>query len=471
MFGDVNATIEDGNLGRSSVSGTGKQFKIGITDIESTAPILITGNMSAKKIQEKLGNSPLADACIDSVEWGAKEIHCLPVKADIQATIGTIEQEGSGSGQVTITGSPVNELNIVIEITKSGETNEGEFRYSIDGGYRYSEELTLPLSGEFLIPETGLKAGFIAADNETFIKGDCYRIKTTAPEMSNQVLLDMVLKLINIKTDCEFVHIVGITSKPLWASLITLANEFLTKYKRPMFFVCEGRNKTDEETMDEYIQTMEDEVKGINSLYLQVVLSFSQYQRIDGRVQNINNAGIITGLYCQAKQSQSIGEVKAFPIPSSKMKKLLPEEIEDYLERLDSFRYLTIRQYMGKEDFYVTNANMLSAVGSDFAYAEDVRVLNRLVKEVRSQALENLHMEIDPVSVESSIAVLEEELNTPIEKAKREKIISSGRVSINTEDLNILADENIDLRITYVPMGHIRSMTAVFAVENPYTSE
>ena len=35
MFGDVNVKVEDGNLGRSSSTGTGTSIKIGISNVES----------------------------------------------------------------------------------------------------------------------------------------------------------------------------------------------------------------------------------------------------------------------------------------------------------------------------------------------------------------------------------------------------------------------------------------------------
>lgn len=111
-----------------------------------------------------------------------------------------------------------------------------------------------------------------------------------------------------------------------------------------------------------------------------------KYKAMDGRVQDINNAGIVTGLYGRAKESQSIGEVKSFPISEAKLLKLLPEGIEDYIETLDKAKYVTIRQYIGKEDYYVTSANMMSPEGSDYSYAEDVRVSNRLVKSMTGQA-------------------------------------------------------------------------------------
>lgn len=57
-----------------------------------------------------------------------------------------------------------------------------------------------------------------------------------------------------------------------------------------------------------------------------------------------------------------------------------------------------------------------------------------------------------------------------VEDAVRDKIISSGSVTIDTENLNILVDEKLDINITYVPMGHVREMNLTFAVENPYSA-
>lgn len=471
MFGDVNVKVEDGNLGRSSSTGTGTHIKIGISNVESKAPILISGTMNAKKIKEKVGETPLADACIDAVEWGAASIYCIPVKAGTAGTIGAVEEEKAGYGEFTVTGSPNNAYDIVVEVMDDGECNEGSFRYSVDGGNTFTEEMTIPVTGEVTLSATGLVAKFTDAEGGgSFKSGDCFTFSTTSPAMSNQAVINAVEGLINSPLAFEFVHIVGTSSKALWASLCTLANDFLTKYKRPLYFVCEARGKTAGETLEEYANAMLEERKGINNMYMQVVCSNSRYQRMDGRVQDINNAGIVTGLYGQAKESQSIGEVKSFPISEAKMLKLLPEGIEDYIKTLDDAKYVTIRKYISKEDFYVTSANMMSPEGSDYAYAEDVRVSNRLVKAVRAAALDELQVEIDPGDIETSIANIQEQLATPVEDAVRDKIISSGTVAIDTENLNILVDESLDVRITYVPMGHVREMNLTFAVENPYAA-
>ncbi len=469
MYGDVNVTVEDGSLGRSTGTGVGIHFKIGVSNATSAAPVLVTGSMNAKKIKEKLGETPLADACIDAVEWGASTIYNIPVKAGTAGEVGAIEETKTGNGIFAVQGTPNNAYDIIVEVTASGKCNEGSFHYSIDGGNTFTEEETIPMNGEAALSMTGITARFTDAESEdSFHEGDRFCFSTTPPAMSNQSVISAVESLAGSSTAFEFVHIVGASSKALWAALATLAEDFLKKYRRPLFFVCEARAKGEEESLDEYVNAMLEERKAVNSMYIQVVCSNSHYMRLDGRVQDINNAGIITGLYAQAKESQSIGEVKSFPISEAKMLKLLPEGIGDYIEILDKAQYLTIRQYAGKEDYYVTSANMMSPAASDYAYAEDVRVSNRLVKAVRMAALNELQAEIDPNEIETSLKGIQELLNIPLEDAVRDRIISSGRVEIDAENLNILVDESINVRITYVPMGHVRNMNLAFAVENPY---
>ncbi len=472
MYGDVNVAVEDGSLGRGNPTGTGVHFKIGVSDIVSKEPILVTGTMDARKIMEKLGKTPLADACIDSVEWGASSIYSIPVKAGAEGEVGEVGKSGNGLGKLEVKGKPNNAYEVIVRVADGGECNEGSYQYSTDAGSTFTEEATIPLQGEVELANTGLTVRFVEADTGegSFREGDTYTFSTTAPAMSNASVIGAVESLINSNIAFEFIHIVGASGKALWASLCTLANDFLTKYKKPMFFVCEARAKTEGETLEEYVAAMEEERRDINSHYMQVVLSNSRYQRMDGRTMDINNAGIVCGLYGQAKESQSIGEVRSFPVPEAKMQKLLPEGIEDYIEQLNGAKFLTFRQYAGKEDYYVTSANMMAPEGSDYQYAEDVRVSNRLVKAVRAKALDELQTEIDPGEVEVGLANIRESLNTAIEDAIRDKVISSGSIEIGTEGLDILVDGTLDVRVTYVPMAHAREINLAFAVENPYAS-
>ena len=285
--------------------------------------------------------------------------------------------------------------------------------------------------------------------------------------MNNNTVLKAVEMLNTFNKNVEICHIVGTSAKALWAALQSKAEELLNVYKKPVIFLLEGRRCGKSESIDEYLLAMENERKGITSKYLCVVPSYGIYTRKDLRTQEVNFAGLISGLIGKAKESLSIGCVEEFPISSAKLIKLVPEGIENYSRQFDELGYTVLRQYVGKDDFYVSNANVMAKPGSDFPYVESVRVLNRIVREVSMKATDKVQTEIDPENLESSIKVIEAYLNIAVEECENDKIISSGEVSINTEGLNILADETLNVSTTWVPMGTARRFNLSFAVSNP----
>ncbi len=472
MFSEINVEVEDGNLGRNSGTAAQVQVKIGVSDTESNTPVLITNTMKPEDIKKKLGYTPLADACIDATENGLKTIYAIPVKADIPGEIGEVVHTGTGEGIFEVNGTPNNSYDVVIQITGTGDANEGSFRYSIDGGNNFSEEYTIPPGGKYDISGTGLFLNFgdVTSDVKSFMEEDAYSFSTTAPTMNNASVLKAVEKLTGYNKVVEVCHIVGISTKTLWAALQSEAEEFLTTYRKPLIFLCEARPCAEGESPEEYMAAMEAERKGISSFFICISLSWAIYQRKDFRIQNINLAGVISGLIGRAKESLSVGCVEEFPVSSGKLLRLFPEGIEDYSRELDEMGYTVFRQYSGKEDFYVSNANVMAPVGSDFPYVESVRVLNRIIREISRKATDKIQTEIDPGNLEGSVKAIEAYLNIAMEECEKDKIISSGEVAIDTENLNILADETLPVEAAWVPMGTVRRFNIRFTVNNPAVS-
>lgn len=471
MYSEINVEVEEGNLGRNTNASIHAHVKIGVSSAKSSIPILITNTMKPEAIKEKLGHTPLADACIDATENGLKTIYAIPMLADIEGKVGNITHTGIGTGTFNVKGTPNNAYDVVVQITATGNKNEGSFKYSIDGGNNFSDEFTIPLSGEYELIGTGLVFTFEDADSESsetsFIESDAYSFSTSAPTMNNANVLKAVEKIISFNKTVEVCHIVGVSNKTLWAALQSEAMEFMKLYKKPIIFLCEGRPCEDKETLDEYMAAMKEECKGINSYFICVSLSYATYLRKDLRTQNINMAGVISGLLGRAKESLSIGCVEEFPISSAKLLKLIPEGIEEYAREFDEMGYTVFRQYSGKEDFYVSNANVMASEGSDYKYVESVRVLNRIVRDVSLKSTDKVQCEIDPNDLEGSVKSIEAHLNIAMEDCERDKIISSGEVTIATEGLNILADETLNVEVTWVPMGTARRFNIKFAVNNP----
>ncbi len=468
MLRDVNTTITDGGLGASTTKGEGVHFKIGVSPIVSSAPIIVTGNMDADKIREKLGLSPLADACMDSVENGSNMIYCIPVEASVDGVVGAIEKHVTGVGNCTIAGKPNNAYDIIVKFTGAGGFNAAVLKYSVDGGYSYSDEITLPLAGALVIPQTGLTFNFTegAEAANSFKVDDTYEVKTTAPQMNNQDVIDALAKLRNTSMSFEFVHIVGESSKPLWVAVSSEVVTLRETYKKPLFAVLEARGILGTETIDQYIQYLLDGQKDLRNYDVQIVASKSLYIRMDGVTREINNAGVVCGLYSKAKVQQSIGETKSFSI-SGKMLSLLPEGMEDYVGILDEARYITFRRYEGLSGYYVTNARMMAPEGSDYRYAEDVRVKNKIIRGTRKEALMQLQSDVDMEDIQGSLEKVAKFIETPLDEMVRAKEISSARIEV-PEGQDILANETLSIIIRYVPVGHVREIDIDLGMENPF---
>lgn len=467
MLRDVKTTVTDGLLGISTDRGTGVHIKIGASPVTATSPIIILGNMTAVKIKDKLGLSPLADAVMDSVENGSNRIICYPVAASTAGTIGAVSSSTNSSGTCTVSGSPNNAYEIILEITTAGSLNEAAFKYSINGGYSYSDEFTLPLTGTYELPNTGITVTLTLGEGKTaFVSGEEYAFSTTAPEMTNEDVLSAIQKIRTLSEEAEFVHIVGESDKALWAAVSSAQIELAEVYHKPMFFMMEAMKLSDGENVDDYAFRLEAERKLIKNYDIQVVAARSLYTRMDGISKEVNNAGIVAGLYSKTSVQESIGKTRSYSISATKMEELRPIGIEDYIETLDNAGYLTFRQYDGLDGFFVTNARMLCPDDSDYRYAEDVRVKNKLIRVTRKEALLLLQDDVDMSDMQADLEAKAQFIQTPAEKMVMLKEISSVSISV-PEDQDILVDETLHVIIRYVPIGKIREIEIDMGMSNP----
>jgi hypothetical protein len=66
--------------------------------------------------------------------------------------------------------------NIVLKVVKTGNAGDGEFKYSTNGGFTWSEDTLIPAEGLFLIPDTEIWVEFFENGGE-FMVGDVYKTK------------------------------------------------------------------------------------------------------------------------------------------------------------------------------------------------------------------------------------------------------------------------------------------------------
>ena len=66
--------------------------------------------------------------------------------------------------------------SFVLKVVKTGACGEGEFQYSLNGGFLWSEDTVIPTDGLYSIPDTGIWVEFFDNGGE-FMVGDTYKTK------------------------------------------------------------------------------------------------------------------------------------------------------------------------------------------------------------------------------------------------------------------------------------------------------
>ena len=470
MLRDVRHNISDGLLGFAKATGDGLHVKIGVSPVTSDKPITVLGSMGADKIKSVLGLSPLADAVMDSVQGGAARIFCIPVAASTAGAIGEITHTGAGAGGLAVTGKPTNAFSIVVKITAKGGLNTAAFIYSIDGGYSYSDEITVPLTGEYALAGTGLTLKFTEATDEaqkaeSFLIDEVYSGTTTAPTMTNGDVLAAINKLKTFNQEFEFVHIVGASGVALWLAVSEAQKELMTEYHKPAFFLLEAAYPTagaDNDLTDWALQ-MEADRKKVKNTDIQVCASWGRLVRLDGTTQIVNLAGLAAGRYAMTKVSVSIGKTRdeaGLGFSKTRLMELLPAGYDNtIIELLDVAGFLTFREYDGLDDIFIYHTKMMSPDGSDYRYAEDVRVRNKIIRETRKEGLQLKNDDIDLEDIQGELDARAKFISRSLDRMVDDKEISSYETTVDESCYEtFLENETMNVIIRYLSRGYIREV-------------
>ena len=429
MLRDVRSNVTDGLLGFATATGDGLHIKIGVSPSVTEKPITILGSMGASTIKSKLGLSPLADAVMDAVQGGAARVFCIPVAASTAGTIGEVTKTGDGGGSVTVQGSPNNEI-------------EG----------------------------TGLTIKFTEASSpdqkpSSFLVRDTYTLKTTAPSMTNGDVLGAIEKIKSFSEEFEFVHIVGESTVELWEAVSEAQKELMTVCHKPCFFLMEAAYPADEADGDlsDWALKMEADRKRIKNSDIQVCAAWGRLVRLDGTTQIVNLAGLASGRYAMTKVSVSIGKTKdedALGFPKTKLLELVPIGYDStVIELLDVAGYMTFREYDGLDDIFVYHTKMMCKDGSDFRYAEDVRVKNKIIRETRKKALQFKNDDIDLEDIQGELDARAKFISVPLDRMVEDKEISSYETTVDESCYDtFLEDETMSVIIRYLSRGYIREV-------------
>lgn len=470
MLRDVKTIISDGLFGFAAATGDGLSVKIGASPVVSDTPVAVTGDMDAAKIRERLGLSPLADATMDAIQGGASRVFCLPVAATTAGALTKVEKSGDGGGTLTVEGSPTNAFQTVIQITAQGGLNTASFKVSINGGHSYTDELTVPVTGSYTMEGTGMTIHFSEAENEdqkpvSFLVGDTFSFSSTAPAMTNGDVLAALDKLKAFTQEFELIHIVGESALPLWLAVSEAQKELMDVYHKPAFILFEAafpQEDTDGGLHDWALQ-MEADRRKVQNTGIQVCAAWGRLVRLDGTTQTVNLAGLVSGRYAMAPVQTSIGKTRpeaGYGFPGAQLLELLPAGYDStIIEILDVAGYLTVRGYDGLDGHYVYHTNMMCPDRSDYRYAEDVRVRNKIIRETRKTALLFKNDDIDLTNIQGELEAQAKFIASPLDRMVDSREISSYEIIVKEgHEKTFLEDGIMRVKIRYLSRDYIREV-------------
>lgn len=305
----VNVNRKDGGLGLTASVGQGTHIKIGVCTTGQANRLIALADPD--DVAEKLGFGPLARACYDSMQLGARSIIAVPASASQAGSTTAVTRTGTGTATYALSGSPNDDYEVILRIVKGGTVNEAQYEVSVDGGDNFSPKKTIPTNGAVPIGDTGMTITFTpnATDPETsFVEGDEYRWKAKAPQMTQaDFLAAMEAVKANIRVQFEFIHVVGASSVPLWAAGAAEATMIESQYKKPIFFIFEARGPAEDETTDEWVSALITERGSFASPDVCVVAGRLEISGLDKTVRDTNGAGVFSGIRVQRHPGYFLG--------------------------------------------------------------------------------------------------------------------------------------------------------------------
>lgn len=460
----VTINVQDGGLGVLPATGEGIHVKIGVA---SQGPVNeVLSFTDTRRARGVLGSGPLLEAIGVAFAQGAGLIYAVRVDANVAGSIGSVQKTGTGTGALTVSGSPLDAYEVVVRITRTGARGTAAFVYSLDGGDDWSEEIAVPSGGNYSLPGTGLTLTFTNGTTEpSFAQGDVFRFTTTAPGYTLAKLNDALNVLFaQAQLQYQFIHIVGAATPTVAAAVDARMGEAAQAH-RYIWAMLEAEDLPDSSLRTAWASFASVRV-GVGAGYAEVA------SPITGRVHRRPITWLWAGRRAARPVQEDVGRVASGPLVG-----VVKLHRDEYVTPgLDAARFTTARSYPAYAGVYLTQGRLMAPPGSDYeldqyrsvmdlactvAYRAGLRFVN---EAIRVDPATGGIAEIDAVRVEAYIGGI---LRTALRgKVSEEAGQPAVRVQVDRGE-NILSSRKLPVRVGIIPLGYAKYVYVDIGFENP----
>ena len=363
-------SVRDGGLNLSEPASM-MPVVMGVASAGPVEEFAIFGSVA--QLQDVHGEGPAVELAANILAEGGP-IGFLRMDPSVAASNGAVTNSGSGDGTVTLSGDAAFDCLLRVRIVAGGALGAATFQYNLDGyagdkdsERTWSEVLTVPSGGTFVIPGLGVTVTF---DDDSgakpFVAGDIYSAEVDCAGWNASDLADAFAVLKAQPTRWRFV--VPATSRgcgdatahallatALQSQLAALAAT--SKYRRGML-------ATDAGAAHSAVVTAYQSVTAIRCL-----LAHGQVRR--STVKPLPGLGFpVTGAV------DVIAARAAVSLPSTDLKRIRSGPLDEVVKlfhddyrtptQLDATKISTLRTYENREGVYITQGRLKSPSGSDF---------------------------------------------------------------------------------------------------------
>lgn len=463
---DVNITVQDGALGIVPEDTSNIILHVGVAS--SGTDLEIESLTTQQQIVDTFGRGPLVDAMALDLATAGGPVLGARIASTTAGACGAVDQTGTGVATLVASGAANDAYDVQVEITKGGPNlaaNTGAFKYSLDGGNSWSDEIAIPTGGIYVIPDTGITITWTDGVGTDFVVGDTYDFTSTAPSYALSDLQTALTTILGDPRDWACLHVVGAAATvaaaaAMAAALDTIMVEQETNF-RYAFAVIEAPHDTDATVITAFASTSSKRVMAVAD-------TAQQLSPITGLVRSRPAAWPVVARIAAVPIHEDLGRVRTGGIVG--VTEL--DRDEQLTPGLDAARLTTLRTIIGLPGFWVTSGRMLAPAGSDFTYVQNRRVMDRACAIARSELLEYLN---DSVLLDPTTGlILEREaraIEAVVNAALTNELVNAGHASSATvlidRNHDINSDATMPVTIQVEPRGYMRTISVSIGFVNP----
>lgn len=305
-------------------------------------------------------------------------VRFMKVATSVAASIGAVTpvRVSTSTGTITAATTPLDDYEVIVEITKTGTVATGEFKYSLDDGRTYSEEIVIPSGGTYLMANTGVTLTFTAGGGPIFFEdGDTHSFDCVAAMWNSADLATAVAALkLDTTTPWDFLvlagrHATGSGAATIFSAVDThltdLANNF--RYTRAMM---DGGN--------EAAATVKAAFAAVSSR--RIAVCFSTYDAASGKPFVGWGAPMrpTVNYFASLAAANLISTDLAYSPAGAPEGDILTIGHDEFTASttMDDAKFSTMRSWPQEAGYFANNCRLKSPVGSDFKYWQHGRVLD-----------------------------------------------------------------------------------------------